>query len=186
MSSPAADGRGHARADDRRRPSTRRSPRSCAATRRCSSSARTSPRRARRSRCSPGLVEEFGPERVIDSPISEAGIAGLGARRRDDRDAARRRHHVRRLPDADHGPGRQPGREDPLHVGRQPEGAADDPDDARRDAPLGRAALAEPARVGRARPRPQGLPAVDARRREGAAQVGDPRRQPGRSSSRTR
>src|SRR5436853_4216549 len=25
-----------------------------------------------------GLVEEFGPDRVIDSPISEAGIAGLG------------------------------------------------------------------------------------------------------------
>lgn len=25
-----------------------------------------------------GLVEEFGPERVIDSPISEAGITGLG------------------------------------------------------------------------------------------------------------
>src|SRR3982751_5418767 len=25
-----------------------------------------------------GLVEEFGPERVIDSPISEAGISGLG------------------------------------------------------------------------------------------------------------
>jgi pyruvate/2-oxoglutarate/acetoin dehydrogenase E1 component len=25
-----------------------------------------------------GLVDEFGPERVIDSPISEAGIAGLG------------------------------------------------------------------------------------------------------------
>lgn len=25
-----------------------------------------------------GLVEEFGPKRVIDSPISEAGIAGLG------------------------------------------------------------------------------------------------------------
>jgi pyruvate dehydrogenase E1 component beta subunit len=25
-----------------------------------------------------GLVKEFGPERVIDSPISEAGIAGLG------------------------------------------------------------------------------------------------------------
>ena len=25
-----------------------------------------------------GLVEEFGPERIIDSPISEAGIAGLG------------------------------------------------------------------------------------------------------------
>src|SRR5215469_12020862 len=25
-----------------------------------------------------GLVEEFGPTRVIDSPISEAGITGLG------------------------------------------------------------------------------------------------------------
>ena len=24
-----------------------------------------------------GLVDEFGPERVIDSPISEAGITGL-------------------------------------------------------------------------------------------------------------
>src|SRR5258707_7002040 len=27
-----------------------------------------------------GLVEEFGPGRVIDSPISEAGIAGIGLR----------------------------------------------------------------------------------------------------------
>src|SRR6185437_8543047 len=25
-----------------------------------------------------GLVEEFGPKRIIDSPISEAGISGLG------------------------------------------------------------------------------------------------------------
>src|SRR5437899_8843524 len=25
-----------------------------------------------------GLVEEFGPERVVDSPISEAGITGVG------------------------------------------------------------------------------------------------------------
>src|ERR1700687_5282449 len=25
-----------------------------------------------------GLVEEFGPERIIDSPISEPGITGLG------------------------------------------------------------------------------------------------------------
>src|SRR6266508_3545999 len=25
-----------------------------------------------------GLVEEFGPDRVIDSPISEAGISGIG------------------------------------------------------------------------------------------------------------
>src|SRR5919199_2604465 len=25
-----------------------------------------------------GLVDEFGPARIIDSPISEAGIAGMG------------------------------------------------------------------------------------------------------------
>src|SRR5215211_6445781 len=25
-----------------------------------------------------GMVDEFGPERVLDSPISEAGIAGIG------------------------------------------------------------------------------------------------------------
>src|SRR6185295_13870121 len=25
-----------------------------------------------------GLVEEFGPQRILDSPISEAGITGLG------------------------------------------------------------------------------------------------------------
>src|SRR5688572_32529366 len=25
-----------------------------------------------------GMVDEFGPERILDSPISEAGIAGLG------------------------------------------------------------------------------------------------------------
>ena len=37
-----------------------------------------SPRRARRSKCLSGLVEEFGTERVIDSPISEAGITGIG------------------------------------------------------------------------------------------------------------
>ena len=29
-------------------------------------------------KCSEGLLEEFGPERVIDSPIAEAGYIGLG------------------------------------------------------------------------------------------------------------
>ena len=38
--------------------------------------------------------------------------------RGDDRHAADRRHHVRRLPDDHHGPAGQPGRQDPLHVGR--------------------------------------------------------------------
>ncbi len=28
-------------------------------------------------KCSKGLLDKFGPDRVIDSPISEAGFAGL-------------------------------------------------------------------------------------------------------------
>ena len=30
------------------------------------------------SKVSKGLLDKFGPERVIDSPISEGGFAGLG------------------------------------------------------------------------------------------------------------
>ena len=44
-----------------------------------------------------GLVKEFGAERVIDSPISEAGISRYRRRRGHDRHAARGRHHVRRF-----------------------------------------------------------------------------------------
>ena len=36
-----------------------------------------------------GLVDEFGPDRIIDSPISEAGITGHRRRRGDDRACAR-------------------------------------------------------------------------------------------------
>ena len=36
-----------------------------------------SPKRARRSKYSPGLVEEFGTERIIDTPISEPGFTGI-------------------------------------------------------------------------------------------------------------
>ena len=89
-----------------------------------------------------GLVEEFGTERVIDTPISEAGIAGHRRRRGHDRHAADRRHHVRRLHHPDDGPDGQPGRQDPLHVGRQAQGADGPAHDAGRHAPLGRAALA--------------------------------------------
>ena len=32
----------------------------------------------RRSRCLSGLVEEFGQNRVLDTPISEAGFTGIG------------------------------------------------------------------------------------------------------------
>ena len=66
-----------------------------------------------------GLVDEFGKDRIIDTPISEAGFTGLGVGAAMTGHAADRRHHVRRLPDDHHGPGGQPGRQDPLHVGRQ-------------------------------------------------------------------
>ena len=101
-------------------------------------------------------------------------------RRRDDRHAADRRHHVRRLPDAHHGPAGQPGRQDPLHVGRQVEGADGHPRDDGRDAAVGGAALAVAARVAEPHPGSEGGRAVDAVRRQGPAQGGDPRRQPGR------
>ena len=44
-----------------------------------------------------GLADEFGTERVIDSPISEAGISRHRRRRRHDRHAAGGRYHVRRF-----------------------------------------------------------------------------------------
>ena len=40
---------------------------------------------------SQGLLDRFGPTRIIDTPISENGFAGLGHRRRDGRAPADRR-----------------------------------------------------------------------------------------------
>ena len=70
-----------------------------------------------------GLVEEFGTERVMDTPISEAGFTGDRSRRGNDRHASGGRHHVRRFSDADDGSDGESGRQDSLHVGRKVEGA---------------------------------------------------------------
>ena len=59
-----------------------------------------SPRPARPFKVLTGLVEEFGKDRIIDTPISEAGFTGLGVGAAMAGHAAGRRHHVRRLPDA--------------------------------------------------------------------------------------
>ena len=99
-----------------------------------------------------GLVAEFGPERIVDSPISEAGITGLGVGAAMTGSAPGRGHHVRRLPHARDGPAREPGGEDALHVRRQAERPAHAADDDGRDAAVGRAAQPEPARVGGPRP----------------------------------
>ncbi len=68
-----------------------------------------------------GLVEEFGKSRVIDTPISEPGFTGIAVGAAMTGHAAGRRHHVRRLPDADDGPDGESGRESALHVGRHME-----------------------------------------------------------------
>ena len=94
-----------------------------------------------------GLVDEFGKDRIIDTPISEAGFTGLGV--------GAAMTGMRPIVDImfgdflahHHGPGRQPGRQDPLHVRRQVEGADRHPRDDGRDSPVGGAALAVAARV---------------------------------------
>ena len=111
-----------------------------------------------------GLVDEFGKDRIIDTPISEAGFSGLGV--------GAAMAGLRPIVDImfgdfldhDHGPDGQPGREDPLHVGRQVEGADGRPPDDGRDAALGRAAFAIAARVAEPHSRFESGDAVDALR----------------------
>ena len=90
------------------------------------------------------------------------------------------RDHVLRLRHAGHGPARQPGREDALHVRRQALRADDGAHVRRLGTRLGAAALAEPRSLARARPRPLGRLPLEPRRREGPAQDGDPLRGSGR------
>ena len=105
---------------------------------------------------------------------------GRGRRRGDDRAAAGRRAHDGQLLAAGDGPDRQLGRAHPLHVRRPGLGPARRPDAAGRRPPARADALALlrgalPPRPGPARRRP-----VHPGRRQGPAQGGDPRRQPGR------
>ena len=107
-------------------------------------------------------------------------------RRGDERAAADRRADDGELLPAGARPDRQPRRRDPLHVQRPGEGADGDPDAGRRRAPARADPLAQlrgalPPGAGTA-----GRLPLDPGRRQGPAEVGDPRRQPGRSSSSTR
>ena len=87
-----------------------------------------------------GLVKEFGAERVIDSPISEAGIAGIGV--------GAAMTGMRPVVDimfgdfhhSDDGSTGQPSGKDSLHVRRQAQSADGPAHDPRRHAPLRRAA----------------------------------------------
>ena len=124
-----------------------------------------------------GLVEEFGAERVVDTPISEAGFTGVGSRRGHDRPASRRRHHVRRFPHADHGSDGEPGRQSSLHVGRTLESSHGDAHHAGRDAALRGAAFAVAARLVQPRARIESRAAFDALRRQRLAEDRDSRRE---------
>ena len=103
-----------------------------------------------------GMLDEFGPERVRNAPISEMAIVGAGDRRRDAGDASGHRDHVRGLPHARDGADRQPGGEAPLDVGRPAEGSADGADAGRRGVVARRAACAAGRGLVRPRPRAEG------------------------------
>jgi pyruvate dehydrogenase E1 component beta subunit len=126
-----------------------------------------------------GLLDEFGAKRVVDTPISEAGLVGLGVGA-----AAVGLRPIIEIMFMDfighrHGPARQPDGQDEVHVRWQGEAADHDPHDGRRRHVDGGPAQPEPRGVALPRARPQGRHAVDAVRRQGPARGGHPRRQPG-------
>ena len=67
---------------------------------------------------SQGLLEEFGDRRVIDTPITEQGFAGVGIGAAFAGSEAHRRVHDTQLRHAGDRPDRQLGGQDALHVGR--------------------------------------------------------------------
>ena len=71
-----------------------------------------------------GLLQEFGDKRVIDTPITEHGFAGLGVGAAFAGLEADRRVHDLQLRHAGDRPDHQFGGQDALHVGR-PDGLPD-------------------------------------------------------------
>ena len=126
-----------------------------------------------------GLLQEFGAKRVIDTPITEHGFAGLGVGAALAGLEADRRVHDLQLRHAGDRPDHQLGGQDALHVGR-PDGLLDRvPRPERR-----RRARRRPAQPGLfvvvfAHSGPEGDRALDRRRRQGPAQGRDPRSQSG-------
>ena len=124
--------------------------------------------------------------RVIDTPITEHGFAGLGVGAALAGPQADRRVHDLQFRHAGHGPAHQLGGEDALHVGR-PDGRIDRVPRPERSG----GARRRPAQPGLyvlvlAHPRAQGGRALYRRRRQGPAQIRHPRSQSRSSFSRTR
>ena len=126
-----------------------------------------------------GLVERV---RARARP-RHAGLRGgdrrAGVRRGPARAAPGRRDHVLGLPDPGDGPDRQPGRQAALHVRRPGDGAAGHPHQQRRARQQGRPALPVARGVVHAHPGPKVVTPSTPARRQGSAEVGDPRRRPG-------
>ena len=91
------------------------------------SSARTSRAPGGVFKATVGLLDEFGPVRVRDTPISEQAILGAAMGAAMTGHAADRRDHVQRLPRRLLGHRRQRDRQDPLHDRRADVAAAGDP-----------------------------------------------------------
>ncbi len=124
-----------------------------------------------------GLLKEFGDKRIIDTPICESGFTGVGVGVRDAGAPAGGRDDDVQLLDPGARPDRQLGGQDVLHVRRAVQHSTGHPRARRPGGPAGRAALAVHGDVLLPRARAQGGAALDARRRQGAAEVGHPRRQ---------
>ena len=71
-----------------------------------------------------GLLQEFGPKRVVDTPITEHGFAGIGVGAALTGPEADRRVHDLQLRHAGDRPDHQLRRQDALHV-RRPDGLPD-------------------------------------------------------------
>jgi pyruvate dehydrogenase E1 component beta subunit len=128
---------------------------------------------------SQGLLEEFGAKRVIDTPITEQGFAGMASAPPSRACEADRRVHDLQLRHAGDRPDHQLRRQDAVHVGR-PDGLPDRlPRPNGAAAPRRRAAQPVLRVLVRALPRPEGARALVGGGCEGPAQGGDPRSQPG-------
>ena len=77
--------------------------------------------------CTKGLLEKYGRDRVMDTPISEARIHGLRRGERRGRASAGRGNHVHRFYLDRHGPDRQPCRPMASAFRRQDQGPAGGP-----------------------------------------------------------
>ena len=126
-----------------------------------------------------GLFEEFGPERIWDTPISEQAILGAAMGAAMTGHAPGRGDHVLRLLRLLLGLPGQRDPEDALHDRRPGHRAAGGPDRQRRRPRLRRAALPGGGELGADRPRPQDRRPVHPGRRGRHDGRGHPQRRPG-------